>query len=99
MLELQTKNEVESRCGIECSKCHFKQEEKICQGCLNITQPFWGEVCPIKKCREDKMVSCCGECSDFPCDLLKSFAYDKEQGDGGERIENCARWCGNRKKL
>ena len=33
----------------------------------------------------------CGEC-DFPCDLLNQFAYDKEQGDDGKRIEQCRKW-------
>ena len=34
----------------------------------------------------------CGQCTNFPCDLLNSFAYDKEQGDNGKRIETCRRW-------
>lgn len=97
MLEVKTKIEVESRCGIECSKCHFKHEE-VCQGCLHISHPFWGESCPVKKCSEDKKISCCGECEDFPCDLLKSFAYDEKEGDNGLRIENCIHWCSKRKE-
>ena len=97
MIEVKTKSEVESRCGIECSQCDF-QDTINCKGCLNIQKPFWGEVCPLKKCSEDKNLSCCGECKEFPCDLLKSFAYDKEQGDNGERIKNCARWCHNQKE-
>jgi hypothetical protein len=31
-------------------------------------------------------------CGDFPCDLLNQFAYDKEQGDDGKRIEQCRKW-------
>lgn len=88
MLEVKVKKEVESRCGIKCSECHFKAEE-ICKGCLNIQKPFWGEACPVKTCAEEKKISCCGECGSFPCDLLKSFAYDEKQGDNGKRIENC----------
>ena len=44
----------------------------------------------------------CGECGyreqmncgGFPCDLLNMFAYDKEQGDNGKRIEQCRKWAG-----
>ncbi len=92
MLEVKIKKEVESRCGIQCSACHFK-EEQVCTGCLKITKPFWGDVCPIKNCVEEKKFSCCGECQSFPCDLLKSFSYDEKQGDNGKRIENCTMWC------
>ncbi|MEW6710633.1 MAG: DUF3795 domain-containing protein, partial [Candidatus Riflebacteria bacterium] len=28
----------------------------------------------------------------FPCQLLNKFAYDKEQGDNGKRIEQCRLW-------
>ena len=82
--------EVESRCGIECSKCHYK-EDIGCTGCININKPFWGE-CDIKRCCEAKNQNHCGECSNFPCQTLKAYAYDKEQGDNGKRIETCKKW-------
>ena len=34
----------------------------------------------------------CADCADFACELLKEFAYDKNQGDDGERIENLKAW-------
>ncbi len=34
---------VESRCGILCSKFEYKEPMK-CDGCTNITKPFWGVV-------------------------------------------------------
>lgn len=93
MLNVEEKTKVESRCGICCSKCHLL-EEGICQGrCVDIEKPFWGDNCPVKSCCEGKTLSCCGQCDIFPCDLLKSFAYDKKQGDNGLRIENCKEWC------
>lgn len=93
MIEEAVKVKIESRCGIECSKCEF-QESMGCKGCTNIDKPFWGESCPVKTCAEVKHnVECCGECNEFPCELLKSFAYDKEQGDNGLRIKNCCSWC------
>ncbi|MCI8778578.1 MAG: DUF3795 domain-containing protein [Bacilli bacterium] len=82
----------ESRCGISCSECHFLSD-KVCEGCTNISKPFWGDSCQVKSCCENKNLECCGECSEFPCDLLKAFAYDEEQGDNGLRIENCKKWC------
>ncbi|HPF82620.1 MAG TPA: DUF3795 domain-containing protein [Bacilli bacterium] len=81
---------IESRCGICCSTCEFKDR---CNGCTKINKPFWADSCPVKKCCEDKNIKCCGECNDFPCELLKAFAYDKEQGDNGLRIETCKKWC------
>lgn len=82
---------IESRCGILCSECGFK-DQMNCKGCMNITKPFWGEICPIKKCCEDKEKLHCGQCESFPCDILNQFAYDKKQGDDGKRIEQCRKW-------
>lgn len=82
---------VESRCGIVCSECEYK-ESMGCGGCTNITKPFWGDACPVKSCAEGKCHAHCGECSEFACDLLNQFAYDKEQGDDGKRIKQCEKW-------
>lgn len=82
---------IESRCGILCSNCEYK-DSTGCKGCVNIDKPFWGEQCPVKSCCEDKKLQNCGACNTFPCDLLISFAYDKEQGDNGLRIEQCKKW-------
>jgi len=92
VVEVDTKVKIESRCGICCSKCEFLKQNN-CQGCLNIKKPFWGDSCPVKSCCESKGIACCGKCEEFPCELLNSFAYDKEQGDNGLRIENCKNWC------
>lgn len=87
-------NKIESRCGIECSKCESEKAFGVaCAGCVNIENPFWGE-CPVKKCCEDKDFENCGFCPEFSCELLNSFAYDKENGDGdGSRLEICKKWC------
>ncbi len=82
---------IESRCGILCNECGYKVEVN-CQGCVNIDKPFWGEECPVKSCCEEKGLSFCGECDTFPCEILNQFAYDKEQGDDGKRIEQCRKW-------
>lgn len=93
MIEVEEKIEIESRCGIKCSECEFLKNKTCAGGCTKIKKPFWGESCPVKSCCESKNLKCCGECSEFPCDLLKSFAYDENQGDNGLRIENCKNWC------
>lgn len=82
---------VESRCGLLCSKCEYK-EKFNCDGCINIDKPFWADKCPIKDCCESKKHSHCGQCEDFPCDILNKFSYDEEQGDNGKRIEQCKCW-------
>lgn len=82
---------IESRCGMLCTECQFRLEPG-CNGCTNITKPFWGEACPLKDCCEGKNLEHCGLCTDFPCSLLHQFAYDAVQGDGGKRILQCAAW-------
>ena len=82
---------VESRCGILCGECEYR-EKMNCGGCVHIEKPFWGDSCPVKSCCESKTLQHCGLCADFPCDLLNQFAYDKEQGDDGKRIEQCRKW-------
>lgn len=81
----------ESRCGLACGQCGYR-EEVHCPGCTGMERPFWGESCPVKSCCEEKKLAHCGLCPAFPCDLLRQFAYDKEQGDNGERIRRCQRW-------
>lgn len=85
----------ESRCGLLCSKCNFR-EQVPCPGCTQMKKPFWGESCPVKSCCEDRGHVHCGECTDFPCSILHQFAYEMEQSDNGERIEQCKRWCQER---
>ena len=92
MLDVKEKIDVPSRCGIDCSNCNYL-EQKMCTGCTNIDKPFWADACPVKNCCESKEIACCGKCDDFPCEQLQSFAYDKDQGDNGLRIENCRKWC------
>jgi hypothetical protein len=88
---VEEKKMIESRCGINCSKCEYR-EATGCTGCVNIDKPFWGAECLVKSCCESKELLHCGECGTFPCDLLNSFSYDKEQGDNGMRIEQCRKW-------
>ena len=62
---------IKSRCGIICNPQKCKEAFGFdCAGCPNITKPMWGDLCPVKDCCEGKKLEHCGECSDFPCDLL-----------------------------
>lgn len=83
---------IESRCGILCSECGYK-EQVGCKGCIAMDKPFWGESCPVKSCCENKEKAHCGQCENFSCEQLHQFAYDEKQGDNGKRIEQCKRWC------
>lgn len=82
---------IESRCGIRCTECEYK-EQMGCKGCVAIEKPFWAEACPVKSCCEERALEHCGMCAEFPCEVLKQFAYDAEQGDNGERLVQCRCW-------
>ncbi|MCL2150432.1 MAG: DUF3795 domain-containing protein [Dehalococcoidia bacterium] len=82
---------IESRCGILCGECKYR-EKMDCASCINIKKPFWGDSCPVKACCESRGHEHCGQCRDFSCELLNQFAYDKERGDDGKRIEQCRKW-------
>ena len=41
------KTMIESRCGILCSECTYR-EQMNCEGCVHIQKPFWGDSCPVK---------------------------------------------------
>jgi len=84
---------IKSRCGIVCDTQACKEAFGLdCAGCINISKPAWGDSCPVKDCCEGKGLEHCGFCTDFPCDLLNQFAFDKEHGDDGARIEQCRKW-------
>ncbi len=77
-------------CGLSCESCEYR-EKMNCGGCIATEgKPFHGK-CDVAECAKSKNRRFCGECADFPCDLLKKYSYDAEQGDNGARIENCKR--------
>lgn len=81
---------IESRCGVLCSECGFR-ESTGCTGCLSTKTLFWGK-CEVKECCEAKGFLYCGLCPDFPCSTLHNYSYDKEHGDDGQRIRECRKW-------
>lgn len=84
---------VDSRCGLHCTGCEYK-ESCGCGGCIETNgHPFHGE-CPVAMCCQNKGIVHCGECMYIPCELLTEYSYDPEHGDNpkGARIEQCRRW-------
>ncbi len=77
-------------CGLSCATCEYK-EKTNCGGCIATEGHVPHGICEIAKCANSKKRTFCGECADFPCDLLKKFSNDPEHGDNGARIENCSR--------
>lgn len=80
-----------ARCGIYCGDCEYR-EKMNCPGCAAAKgKIFWGQ-CEVAICCMDRKLDHCGLCPDFPCDTLRSFADDAEQGDDGLRIRNARAW-------
>ena len=86
--KLEPTHMVDSRCGLHCTGCEYK-EACGCGGCIETNgQPFHGE-CPVAVCCQEKGFIHCGECPDIPCELLMQYSCDPEHGDTpqGARIE------------
>jgi len=80
----------ESRCGVCCNSCERKGNVN-CKGCPDMKVPFWGSECKVKSCCENKELNHCGECGDFPCEMLSNMG--KAQGyDPLPKIEQCRKW-------
>lgn len=79
---------IDTYCGLSCEGCDYKISHN-CKGCI-ATQgnPFHGS-CELAQCAKKKNKRFCGECEDFPCEIIMRYSYDKEQGDNGARIERC----------
>ena len=87
---------IDSRCGLRCTGCSWK-ELNGCGGCIETNgHPFHGE-CSIAICCQDKGLTHCGECDIIPCDKLYAYScLDPEHGDKpqGARIALCRRKAG-----
>jgi hypothetical protein len=62
-------------CGLPCFECPA-HEQGLCKGCRNEkgkcgVNPM---LCRVYPCAEEKGVTFCYECSDFPCDFLHPYA-------------------------
>lgn len=80
----------ESRCGVLCNSCE-KKEAGICKGCPAMEKPFWGGECKVKSCCEEQNFNHCGECSQFPCEVLSHMGED--QGYNPQiKIDTIKKW-------
>jgi len=56
---------VQSRCGLLCKWCSYRESHN-CGGCAETSgNPFYGE-CPVAKCCQDRGYAHCGECGNLP---------------------------------
>lgn len=93
MADFQFSPIVDTRCGLHCNGCEYR-EPCGCGGCIETNgHPFHGE-CPVAACCQKKGITHCGECEEIPCELLTQYSCDPKQGDTphGARIEQCKRW-------
>lgn len=84
---------IDSRCGLHCTGCEYK-ETNDCKGCIETNgNPFHGE-CPVAACCQEKGLIHCGQCPDIPCELLTQYSCDPVHGDSpqGARIDQCRLW-------
>lgn len=87
----------ESRCGVCCNSCG-RREQVGCRGCLRMERPFWGGTCGVKSCCEGRALNHCGECPEFPCEMLSTMGV--EQGfDPAPKLAQCRRWAGERPRV
>jgi len=59
------------------------EPEKItCDGCHGRLDVHWSPDCKILQCAQEKELTACSQCSEFPCQNLKAFyskGYEKAQ--------------------
>lgn len=80
--------EFDTYCGLSYKDCEYKLSMN-CGGCIvSKGHPFHGS-CEVAECAKQMGRRFCGECGDFPCEILNRYSFDKEHGDNGARIENC----------
>lgn len=85
---------IQSRCGLLCHGCTFK-EPCHCGGCIETGgNPFHG-ACPVAACCQEKGYEHCGQCDVLPCEKLYQYSYlDGEHSDKpqGARVAVLKAW-------
>ena len=71
-------------CGVDCSVCSDFVSEK-CPGCR---QSIWpeGDACPPLSCCKEKAIRLCGECRQFPSEMMKEFYRESESHERAYRL-------------
>lgn len=87
----ELRDNITTYCGLNCATCSFRKDFN-CGGCIATNgHPFHGE-CRLAQCAIEKKRDFCGNCGEFPCELLKSYSNDETHGDHpkGARIQRCS---------
>ena len=72
-------------CGVDCGACG-DSAAGVCPGCRNTV---WTpeDPCPPVGCCRRRGISCCGECADFPCEMMGGFYEESDSHRAaGERM-------------
>lgn len=78
-------------CGMNCMVCYKHcYHKKPCGGCLAAEEgkPEHCRKCSIKECVQEKALSYCYECPDFPCRRIKSLEKSYNVRYSASLIEN-----------
>lgn len=63
-------------CGMDCMVCYVHlKKKKNCHGCLadDENKPERCKKCAIKNCAQEKGITFCYECGDFPCKKISNM--------------------------
>ena len=64
-------------CGVDCAACP-DLASGACPGCRKSEWPD-GDPCPPVACCQKKSILHCGQCTQFPCDMMREF-YEESDG-------------------
>jgi hypothetical protein len=65
-----------SPCGMNCMVCYVHlKKKKPCEGCLSddINKPERCKICKIKTCAQEKGITYCCWCKEFPCKVINNL--------------------------
>ena len=63
-------------CGVDCAACPDYTEQN-CPGCRESEWPD-GDPCPPVACCQKREIDFCGQCADFPCEMMREFYEESE---------------------
>ncbi len=63
-------------CGVDCSVCRDYLDGK-CPSC-RATEWTNSDICHPVKCCQDKGISVCGHCNEFPCQMMSDFYQESD---------------------
>lgn len=84
-------NKLFAPCGMNCLVCYVHlKDKKPCPGCLNnnVNKPERCKNCKIKNCAQEKGLTYCYECLDFPCKQIKNLEKSYTKRYNTSLIEN-----------